>query len=81
MGFQYVIVRESWVLREPLELRARYKVIALLSSKYLKHLFSIRVQIQLVQLAVLDWQDLFEAAHFLNTFELLIRRRYNLYGV
>ena len=76
-----MVIRESWILRQPLELRRSYEIVALLPSQNLEHLLGVRVQVQLVKLSVLYWQYFLQAAHFLHTFHLIIGRRYNFYRV
>lgn len=53
MRLQNVVIRQARVLRQALELRGSYEIVALLPSQNLKHLLGVRVQVQLVQLPVL----------------------------
>ena len=65
-------VRQTRILRQLLELGARDEVVTFLARQYLEHLFRVGVEVELVKLAVRQWEDLLEEALLLDLASLLV---------
>ena len=81
VGLHDMTVRQARVLAQPLELGRRDEVVTLLSRQDLEHLLCVGVKIQLVELAVWNWQDLLETAELLDLLQLLVGSGHDLHGV